>query len=380
MAKITISDREIEERYRKGSFNLTQERNDFLLPQILDFVEQRRWLNLHPEYQRRMVWDNARKSLFIESLLMNIPIPPIFLFEWDYSRYEVMDGQQRLNSIISFYNNEFKLTGLERWKELNGKTFSECPPVIKRGLDRRRISATIITTESRFNESDEEQQTMHQLVFERLNTGGMKLNAQELRNCLFSGPFNDLIIQLAGTPLFNDTWGIPRYIDNIIDGQISTMLSDNSYFKRMVDCEIILRFFAFRIKSYVKGSINKILDDCMKRNRNINQDEVAILNSVFITRLENSYKILGNNAFKIKDSRNKLKVSIPLFDAIMVAVDHNYKDITKLINNKDKIQSKFKKSIEDPEFYELITGKVGTAPSIIKRSEAISDIFKESIK
>jgi hypothetical protein len=70
--------RQLEEKFAVTAFRLSQERNDFFLPQILDFVNRSKWVNLHPEYQRRLVWDVKKKSLFIESLLLNIPIPPVF--------------------------------------------------------------------------------------------------------------------------------------------------------------------------------------------------------------------------------------------------------------------------------------------------------------
>src|SRR5215212_8594960 len=130
MAKKMSEDQAIQQLYESGDLRLTQERNDFLLPQILDFVHRRRWLNLRPEYQRRLVWDHKKKSLFIESLLMNVPVPPVFLYEYDLSRYEVMDGQQRLNAIIEFYEDKLALTGLETWSLLNGKRRSECPAII----------------------------------------------------------------------------------------------------------------------------------------------------------------------------------------------------------------------------------------------------------
>src|SRR5262245_40307540 len=99
----------IEALYDSGEYRLTQERNDFLLPQIRDFVIEKQWMNLRPEYQRRLVWDRKKKSLFVESMLMNVPIPPVFLYEIDLNRYEVMDGQQRLNAILEFYDNQFTL-------------------------------------------------------------------------------------------------------------------------------------------------------------------------------------------------------------------------------------------------------------------------------
>src|SRR5712671_3233505 len=110
MAKnIHVTPAQIEKMYDEGENRVTQERNDFMLPQIRDFVTEKKWLNLRPEYQRRLVWDAKKKSRFIESLLMNIPVPPIFLYETELNRYEVMDEQQRLNTILEFYENNLAL-------------------------------------------------------------------------------------------------------------------------------------------------------------------------------------------------------------------------------------------------------------------------------
>jgi hypothetical protein len=123
-----LTNRELEDLYDSGEQRILQERSDFLLPQIIDFVDTKKWLNIRPEYQRRLVWDNVKKSRLIESLIMNVPVPPVFLYEEDLSRYEVMDGQQRLNSIVEFYSNRLKLSGLEEWDGLNGKTYADLPP------------------------------------------------------------------------------------------------------------------------------------------------------------------------------------------------------------------------------------------------------------
>ena len=176
MKKLRATVKELEEKFEDTAFRLTQERSDLLLPQVRDFVLKEKWINLRPEYQRRSVWDTPKRSLFIESLLLNIPIPPIFLFEHALSRYEVMDGQQRLNSVTDFYENGFPLRGLERWSELNGLRYRELPETLQRGLDRRRISATVLlaegTKKKEFTRND-----IRKLVFERLNTGGQTLNA-----------------------------------------------------------------------------------------------------------------------------------------------------------------------------------------------------------
>jgi len=258
VSKKKLTNRELEELYDSGDQKILQERSDFLLPQIIDFVSTKRWLNIRPEYQRRLVWDKQKKSRLIESLIMNVPVPPVFLYEHDLSRYEVMDGQQRLNTIVEFYSNRLKLSGLEEWDGLNGRTYADLPPRLQKGLDRRRISATVLMADSPI--AKDKVRILRRVVFERLNTGGQSLNAQELRNCLYSGGFNDLIVELAKDRLFNEMWGIPPYEENFLGDSISPELSMNSLFKRMGDCEIILRFFAFLETSRIRGSIRSILD------------------------------------------------------------------------------------------------------------------------
>jgi Protein of unknown function DUF262 len=110
--KVTPTD--LAKLYDDTSGRILQERNDYLLAQNRDFVLTKKWVNLRPEYQRRRRWDDKKQSRLIESLLMNVPVPPIFLYETDLSRYEVMDGQQRLVSIIDFYSNNIVLDGLDK--------------------------------------------------------------------------------------------------------------------------------------------------------------------------------------------------------------------------------------------------------------------------
>ena len=248
MNRPRVTTRDLEKKFEATAFRLAQERNDFVLPQILDFVRKEKWINLRPEYQRRLVWDVGKRSLFIESLLLNVPIPPLFLYEWELGRYEVMDGQQRLNAVVDFYENGYALKGLERWKELNGFTFKQLPETLRRGLDRRRLSATVLLVESGYKDPAQ-RSDIRKLVFERLNTGGQLLLPQELRNCLNAGPFNDLLIKLSRGRRFCEIFDIPPYEDNVdTEGIVSKQLSENPLYKRMIDCEIILRFFAFRTK------------------------------------------------------------------------------------------------------------------------------------
>lgn len=373
MTKLT--DRELEEMYQSGEFRLSQERNDFLLPQILDFVRTRQWINLHPEYQRRQVWPNKKRSLFIESLLMNLPIPPVFLFEVDYSRYEVIDGQQRLGAIADFYQNQYKLTGLEKWPDLNNRKYLDLPPIVQRGLDRRRISAVVLLAESL--SGDARRHDIRRLMFERLNTGGQNLNAQELRNCLYSGPFNDMLLKLAAQPLFNDIWEIPRYDDHIRGGHISATLASNRMFQRMLDCEVVLRFFAFRKRSNIRGGVRTMLDRCMEEYLTASDDEVHKLEEIFMSRLELSYSIFGDKTFRLPSNEGeKGKLSHPLYDAVMVAVDRLYQQKEELLAQADNLKSQLEVALSDEEFYELVIARANTAEAIKTRLMRTEELFQ----
>lgn len=201
--------------FAKNAFRIIYQTNNFFLPQIRDLIEKGEVLNLRPEYQRRLRWTVTQKSKLIESLLLNIPVPPVFLYESDAARYEVMDGQQRLNAVKEFIAGDFALTSLTVLKPLNGIRYSRCPPRIKRALDRASISAIVLLLESD-SENVQNRLSMtdiRRFIFDRLNTGGTKLNPQEIRNALNPGPFNSAIVDLTRNGLFTTVFDIPAYVE-----------------------------------------------------------------------------------------------------------------------------------------------------------------------
>jgi hypothetical protein len=374
---IKKSSAEIESLYESGDFHVVQERSDFLLPQITDFVKKDRWINTRPEYQRRLVWDKKKKSRLIESLLMNIPVPPIFLFEHDLNRYEVMDGQQRLNSIIEFYSNELKLAGLDHWSVLNGMTYSQLPPKIQRGLDRRRVSATVLLNESGGGEDGARE--LRRQIFDRLNTGGQKLNAQELRNCLYSGSFNELLVELAGQPVFNDLWDIPRYKDHIRHDHISEALRESPLYKRMQDVEIVLRFFAFRgPRSRIVGAVKRMLDKKMEEGLEYTRERILEERKAFEEAIDAAFLTLGENAFRFPEGDGAYgKHSQPLYDAIVVSFDRLAKDREKLISRKARLRNAIDATVtKSDKSRDLFVGKANTAQSIRDRLDLMERAFR----
>lgn len=119
--EVKLTNDEINEKYKKGEVRIITEQARYPLSTIVNMVNSDDYI-LNPEFQRRHRWDTTRKSRLIESFIINVPIPPIFLYEREYSVYEVMDGLQRLTAISQFYEDKFALQDLVEWKELNGKS------------------------------------------------------------------------------------------------------------------------------------------------------------------------------------------------------------------------------------------------------------------
>ena len=142
-----LSDTDINSKYVKGEIRIVTEQARYPIKSIADIVEDPSY-TISPEYQRRHRWDIERQSRLIESLIMNVPVPPIFLYEYDYSKYEVMDGLQRLTAIHDFYRNKYALKGLVEWSELNGRKYQILPSKVKEGIDRRYLSSVILLKET----------------------------------------------------------------------------------------------------------------------------------------------------------------------------------------------------------------------------------------
>lgn len=117
-------------KYAESQLRVVRETRDYNLDYLQHALRPgREVIDISPAYQRRLRWNNKKKSLLIESFLLNIPVPPVYLFEVEYNQFEVIDGQQRLDSISSFLSNDYALSGLEYWRELNKRRFNDLPKV-----------------------------------------------------------------------------------------------------------------------------------------------------------------------------------------------------------------------------------------------------------
>ena len=375
------SDRDIEKFFERGRLRVVQDRNDFFLHHVVDFIEGSKWGNLRPEYQRRLRWDNKKKSKLIESFIMNVPVPPVFLYEQGIGQFEVMDGQQRLSAIVDFLQNRFKLSGLKTWPALNSRRFSDLPPSIKRGLERAKVSAITLTSDT--SDVSVNRLDLRAQVFERLNTGGERLNPQELRNSLYSSPFNKLIIELSKEPKFTEAWEIPNHEDNVLSDESPTeTLKNNKLFKRMTDVEIVLRFFAFKEPDLISGSVRSMLDNTMVRYRESEDDELEQLKSEFLGALDLCVRVFRKDVFRIPrgGGRKKPQLSRPFFDAQMVVMHLLADQRNQILRYASSIRrAVLSLAASDSDKYELMVGRANTAAAVRERIEVVKMIVIDKV-
>jgi hypothetical protein len=310
--------------FAKNAFRIVYQTNNFFLPQIRDLIDKGEVLNLRPEYQRRLRWSNPQKSRLVESLLLNIPVPPVYFYESDAARYEVMDGQQRLNAVREYLAGDFALSSLAVLKPLNGLRYSRCPPRIKRALDRASISAIVLLLESETEQSTHGRFSLtdiRRFIFDRLNTGGTKLNPQEIRNALNPGVFSKVLLELTRFPLFTEVFDIPPYVEtNPGDYYENPERQKNSLYSSMGDCQLVLRYFALKNISNIRGSMRSMLDRTMEMK--LSEEEGNVFKKEYASRFEFLYQLFDGRPFVLPpDDKNRERVSAAIYDAAMVAIN-----------------------------------------------------------
>ncbi|MEK7793347.1 MAG: DUF262 domain-containing protein [Candidatus Hydrogenedentota bacterium] len=253
-----------------------------------------------PDFQRSFVWTPAEASRFIESLLLGLPVPGIFLYkEPDTQKLLVIDGQQRLRTLWFFYDEKmngtlFKLRGVkEAFDGLTYKTLSESDRL---KLDNSILHATIVQQDDPKNDA-----SSIYLVFERLNTGGTTLSPQEIRRCVYHGEFASLLEDLNKAP----EW-------RCVFGPIN---------KRGKDQELILRFFAlfYSLDTY-RRPMKIFLNKFMEENKRLNRYSQEVLSTLFFGTVLSVSNGLGKKAFRPEKTLNAA-----VADSVLVAIARRLK-------------------------------------------------------
>ena len=294
-----------------------------------------------PPFQRGFVWTYGQSCRFIESLLLGLPVPGIFLSkEFESQKHLVIDGQQRLRSLQYFCDGWFEpskkpfiLEGVQ--KQFQGITYATLKVEDRRRFDDSIIHATIV----RQDKPEEDNSSVYYL-FERLNTGGTLLQPQEIRAAIFQGPFNNLIANLNSNP----TW--------------RTIYGGNKPHLKLRDQELILRFFAFYYASDQFTLPLKIfLNKFMKTNQHLKKHSEEELSKLFTQTIEVAYILGGKNVFRLERA-----FLASLFDAAMVGLAKRL--ARGPITDFEKAKEEYAKLMYDKEYTDLLIRQTGDAKRV----------------
>jgi hypothetical protein len=308
-------------------------------------------LTERPSFQRRYVWSNVLASRLIESILLNVPIPPCYLSQNDDYELDVIDGQQRLFSIYRFVENQVPLQGLEVLTELNKLRFHQIPQRMQRQLKTHTLRCILIT-----NESNPE---IKFDVFERLNTNTVPLNAQELRNCVYRGALNSLL---------EDAVTYPPWL---------SILGKSGPDKRMRDEELVLRFFAFRIQgvdSY-RTPLKHWLNSAAKAGMKYNPGRIDELHTTWKSAIDICLVWFDPlECFRRSSQGRSRAINRALFDLVMLSAAHL--DLQRAHAVREQMRLAYEGLFGNAEFVDLISRAVDHK----KRTKRRFEIWNDSIE
>ncbi|MBE7380356.1 MAG: DUF262 domain-containing protein [Leptolyngbya sp. SIO1E4] len=338
------------------------EKQDVPVETLVSWVNRSK-LNLQPDFQRNFVWNSGKASRLIESLLLAIPIPVIYVAEEPNRTYSVVDGQQRLTSICSFVNGQFpngqkfKLSGLQVLTDLNRKAFGDLSIELQEEILNFTLRLIII-------EKDSDPDVKFE-VFERLNLGAEKLNDQEVRNCVYRGNYNELLRSLSQTPYM-----------------LKVLQSEEPH-SRMADRQLILRFFAMWRNTHhnYKGPTKRFLNTEMELHRNLSETAIIEMRETFEKSIEMAYSVFQEKAFRRYYSGNtynpngtweKSRLNVALWDTILYTF--SYYQLDEILPIKDHIREEFLAMItDDKKFSDYISTSTDKVERIQYRAEAWRD-------
>lgn len=344
---------EIDDDYSDDSlFNISSWGADLSFRELISMYEEDELVK--PELQRKYVWDKIEASRFIESILLGLPVPSVFLAQ-SGSQKLIVDGYQRIMTVYDYmrgiFSTDKKVFRLSNSEKINArwrnKAFSELSTD-----DQRKIKSTTIHAIIFEQKKPENDGTSLYQVFERINTSGRTLTPQEIRNCVYQGSFNTMLFEINENKTWRELFG--------------TEEADS----RMRDLEYILRFFTMKTGDILDTeskqiSLKKALNDFMKTHKEDSPADIQRFKDEFDTTVQLVYDHIGKDAFR-NYTRGKFskKFHPAIFDAIMVAVFLIHKQGISL---DDVSEEKHIALLENPGFKEATSKRTTDVENIRKR-------------
>ncbi len=338
---------------------LKTEKMDISFSELLHMIEEKE-IDISPEYQRAFRWDRERQTSFIESILLGIPFPPIFVAEKEDSVWELVDGLQRISTLLSFFGenripekNNLELTKGSIIKSLEGYTIKTLPLKYKLQLKRTVFRVEIVKFDSKFN--------MRYELFKRLNTGGLVLSDQEIRNCIFRGSsniLNELVNELADNSTFK----------SLI--QINEKQKEEMYLSELVLRYLSLKNLGLSFNKNIQEHMDNYMIKSAKEDFTIDiSNEKVTFEKVMelLKRLSEKQE----NPFMLKT----LKFSPSMFDTIMLT---HSKYLDKLENkDADSLYELLNEIKEDSSFKENIGTNSSSKYRIERKIEAAYKVVEK---
>lgn len=310
---------------------------------------------MNPDFQRNEVWTIEQKSQLVESTMLEIPIPAFYMKKDAQGRLIVVDGLQRTLALRDFLNDSFRLYGLNALNKVNGYTCSEMRKdeklsnLITRVEDRQLLFYVI---------SKDTPMSIVYDIFNRINTGGTKLERQEIRNCIFIGHSTRLLKELSGEIAFKEA----------IDGGISA--------KRMKDREAALRCIAFTILDYKKTyvrSMDEFLERAMRKINKLSLVEVEDIKKRFLSIMKQTLHVFGMANFRIPSDYTRGRINIAVMETIYY-VFYKKAELGQTIDNNLMRQS-FQTLLKDSEYLDAVRNSTGSPYKVTTRFELARKIF-----
>ncbi len=363
----------------------------YSIGQIVQDLEDKT-IDLDTEFQRLPgLWNNEKKSQFIESLLLNLPIPTFYFNEKEENNWEVIDGLQRISTIYAFLvEKKLKLTGLEFLKEYNDFTFEKLPNPLQKRITRFGITIYIIekTTpvEVKFH------------IFKRVNTGGLMLTPQEIRHAINQGTPAELIADLArgkDNKLLDGTIRVRKnndgkFIDLKVteEGKSFVQATENRINPtRMEDRDFVTRFVAFYLIPYqeYKPDLDSFLIKGMQKIRELSKTDIDNLKSDFKSAMNLAFEVFGNDAFRkrFSEADKRKPINKALFEVLSVnlaKLSPNYRENIKTKKNAFKLKLIDLHNTKDGKFVRSISQGTAQKDLVTQRFTDIERIIKETLE
>lgn len=332
------------------------EKAQFSILHLQTLCKKRKELIIDPEFQRNKVWDNKQASELIESILMGIPIPLMYLFEDKTGKKQVVDGRQRITAILDFLENKFKLSNLKILSSLNDCKFTDLELKLQGVFEDYQLLFYIIQPPT--------PERIKYDIFDRVNRGGTTLNKQEMRNALYRGKATKLIDEISES------------------SQFSLATNDGISPKRMKDRYVVLRSMAFLMLR--KGVFNDIremeyrsdIDDFLARfmtyiNNDASDELIHEYKELFLKAMVDSFTMIGGDGFRFTGTDIRRPINMPLFEVLTYFFTFDYSS-----GISEKISLSISELKEEFDKSGLFRSNVDSSTSVDYRFERVDLLIK----